>query len=110
MIKKDDLLEAIAECQGERNPNANTCIKLAAYYTIYDNLYGKKPEESGSSYSAPPSKTAEVIGNYGESEFLSAIQGQKPAEIWEIIDELMSVLKATNTRLYDAVMRKIYLL
>ena len=41
MITEKDLLEAIAECQGERNPNANTCIKLAAYYTILDHLSDK---------------------------------------------------------------------
>ena len=36
MITEQDLLEAIAECQGQRNPNANTCIKLAAYYIILE--------------------------------------------------------------------------
>ena len=40
MITEKDLQEAIAECQGERNPNANTCIKLAAFYTIRNELFG----------------------------------------------------------------------
>jgi hypothetical protein len=44
MITEKDLKEAIAECEGERNPNANTCIKLAAFYTILDNMYGEKTE------------------------------------------------------------------
>ena len=34
MITEMDLQEAIAECQGKRNPNADTCIKLAAFYII----------------------------------------------------------------------------
>ena len=38
MIREEDLLEAIAECQGERNPNAQTCRNLAAYYTILDHV------------------------------------------------------------------------
>ena len=44
MITEQDLREAIAECQGQRNPNANTCIKLAAYYTILQNMTEKKPD------------------------------------------------------------------
>ena len=43
MIKEEDLQEAIAECQGVRNPNANTCLKLASYYTILDHT--KEEEE-----------------------------------------------------------------
>ena len=39
MITEKDLQEAIAECQGERSPNASTCIKLAAFYTIKEHLY-----------------------------------------------------------------------
>ena len=44
MITERDLQEAIAECNGERNPNANTCIKLAAFLTIQKEMFGK-PEE-----------------------------------------------------------------
>ena len=51
MITLDDLEAAIAECEGERNPNANTCIKLAAYYTILNEKQGKPPVYS---YSAEP--------------------------------------------------------
>ena len=35
VIREDDVREAIAEMQGQKNPNANTCIKLAAYYIYY---------------------------------------------------------------------------
>ena len=45
MITEQDLREAIAECQGQRNPNANTCIKLAAFLTIQRELYGKEQED-----------------------------------------------------------------
>ena len=44
MITEKDLQDAIAECQGERKPNANTCIKLAAYFTIYDHLFPKEAD------------------------------------------------------------------
>lgn len=40
MITDQALQEAIAECNGKKNPDANTCMKLAAYYTIRDHLGG----------------------------------------------------------------------
>ena len=39
MITEQDLQAAIAECEGVRNPTSNTCLKLAAYYTIKDKMY-----------------------------------------------------------------------
>ena len=42
MITERDLLEAIAECEGTPKPNANTCVKLAAYYTILNNMRGEE--------------------------------------------------------------------
>ena len=45
LIREQDLREAIAECQGKRNPDANTCIKLAAYFTILQNMYPEQKTE-----------------------------------------------------------------
>ena len=108
MITENDLQEAIAECLGTRTPNANTCIKLAAFYTIRDQLYPRedKPEPLPSySYAAPPE--AETIKTYGDTTFLAAIAGRNPDEIWPIMDEVMTALMALNRRLYDAAMRKL---
>ena len=56
MITEKDLRAAIAECQGARNPNATTCIKLAAFYTILNNLYPEQKEEAvDAGYSTMPS-------------------------------------------------------
>lgn len=105
MISEKDLQEAIAECLGQRTPNANTCIKLAAYYTIMDQLYGRKtdgpPEYSFAS--APGDR----IGDYGDTPFLKSIAGRSPDEIWPIIDEVFTALMAVNPRLYEAAMRKL---
>lgn len=110
MITEKDLQEAIAECQGVRNPNASTCIKLAAFYIIQEHLYGK-PSESKDipaySYAAPPEQVETTIDYYSNTEFSQAIDGRQTSEIWPIMDELMSVLQATNPRLYAGVMRKI---
>lgn len=101
MIKESDLLEAIAECQGQRNPNANTCIKLAAYYTILDHITGGKeiPEVSAYSFAA---KTYQ-----SDSEFWSVASGLDENTLMSVIDELMQTIKAVQPRLYDAVMRKL---
>ena len=125
MITEKDLQEAIAECQGVRNPNANTAIKLAAYYTIYDHLYGT-PSDEGTpanggetfepypaySYAAEPAETEPVFGYYGGSkdadlDFAEAIEGKYVDDIMPVLAELMAVLHATQPRLYKAVLAKI---
>lgn len=123
MITEQDLQAAIAECLGERNPNANTCIKLAAFYTIRNELYPKqatKPEESvqidapvfdnqvGYSFAPPPEQAETTIDYYSDTDFGRLIDGRKASEIWPIVDELVSeAVQAFNPRLYDAFLRKI---
>lgn len=106
MISEKDLIDAIAECQGERRPNANTCIKLAAYFTIYDHLYHKDITED-----APQTIFNTVnegtIDDYGDSDFYRMISGRKASEIWPVMNELMDTLKVINPRLYDGVMRQL---
>ena len=115
MITEQDLQAAIAECQGQRNPNANTCIKLAAFYTIRNEMFGK-PEQLESnvsefptySYAAPPETTAETTIAYNSgTEFSDAIHGKDAETVWAIMDELMDVLKVTHPRLYDGTMNQI---
>ena len=105
MITEKDLQEAIAECQGVRNPNASTAIKLAAFLTIQREMYGAQ-DTPGYSYAAPYNNDMGV-GSYGDSDFLQAIQGKDPAAMWTIMDELMDTLKMLNERVYKGVMRKI---
>ena len=115
MITEQDLLEAIAECEGQRNPGANTCIKLAAFYTIKEHLFPSQTEEaaqpveyrqalpSAGSYNDP----GPVIDYDSGSEFSNAIHGRDPGDVWPIMDELMDALVAVNPRLYNFVMRKL---
>lgn len=119
MITLQDLNAAIAECQGERNPNANTCIKLAAFYTIRQEMFGgeAKPEAApvlpGYSTQAAPGPVAQeqaetTIDFDSGSEFSRAIDGRDAYSVWAVMDELMEVLNATNPRLFNGVMRKIH--
>ena len=107
MIKESDLMEAIAECQGERNPNANTCIKLAAYYTILNNL--RKGEEKeieetrhiSYSYDDKPSVYT------SESEFGKILPKLDLMDAMRVIDELMETLRIIHPALYEASMRQL---
>lgn len=105
MITDQALQEAIAECNGKRNPDANTCIKLAAYYTIRDHLggSGNAPVFPVRSFAPAP----EVIEWDGDSEFAQAIRGRSVSHIMPIIDELMETVEVLQPRLYAGVMRKI---
>lgn len=110
MITEKDLQEVIAECVGQKNPNSSTCIKLAAFYTIKNELFPAKdnevPIKLGYSYAAD--KTQENVINYeSDSEFSNAIRGKNTESIFKIIDELMDTVKVINPALYDAVLRKI---
>ncbi len=109
MITEKDLQEAIAECQGERNPNANTCIKLAAYYTILDHVKEQQEQPPGERYSfaAEPTQYQDIVTYDGESEFAQAIYERNSYDMWAVMDELMSTLSVLNPKLYNAVMRKV---
>ena len=102
MIREEDLLDAIAECQGQRNPNASTCMKLASYYIIQDHI---KQEEPMPTYSFAPPPT-EATYNSG-TDFSERIKDMDINDVLTVIDELMSTLKLVNPRLYDGVMRKL---
>ena len=115
MIHEQDVMDAIAECQGERNPNANTCIKLAAFLTIQRELFGKPeavPEDADDkiipTYSyAAQNPVDNLIDYQSDTDFSRVIDGREANEIWPIMDELMSTLQALVPRLYDGVMRKL---
>ena len=111
MITEKDLQEAIAECEGVRNPSYNTCVKLAALYTIRETLYGDKnrsweiEKESnpvGYSYNSP----AAVSFSSG-SEFGEAVNGMDSEKAWSIMDELMEAVSVYNKPLYQATMRRL---
>lgn len=99
MIRETDILEAIAECQGEKNPNATTCRNLAAFYTILDHIR----EVPGVSHD----NHAEVITYESDSEFSKAVRGRTLEQIMPVLDDLMETIQAMYPRMYDAVMRKL---
>lgn len=114
MIEKRDIDAAIAECLGKRNPDANTCIKLAAFYTIKRELFGenesvvaKNTKTDGYSYSPAPDQKPDEIVIDSDSEFARVIAGRKQEEVWPVMDELMDALKQLYPKLYNAVMDRL---
>ena len=105
MITESDLRQAIAECQGERNPNANTCIKLASYLTIQDHMYGSPDVPSFTA--APEIQPSEGITFRSDTEFSRAVSGKDSSTVMEVMDELMSALQVLSPRLYNLTMNKV---
>ena len=108
MIRLDDLEAAIAECQGEKNPNANTCIKLAAFYTIKNELYGKPEQFQGYSTELPQAETSQQIVDIdNDSEFAQAANGKPITAVLDVIIEIVDTLYYTNKPLYKAIIRRL---
>ena len=99
MIRESELLDAIKDCQNEKNPDSKTCIKLAAFYTILNNMY----PSAGYSGQEPPEQ---VRYNSG-SEFSEVIQDIPADYIIRIMDELMDALMVLSPKLYRATIDKL---
>lgn len=113
MIKEQELIDAIAECQGQRNPDAQTCIMLAAFLIIKDKYYPDEQTKAeirkyipSYSFSAPPAENEEVINYQSETEFGQMIEGKNANEMWALIDELMSTIQVLQPKLYNSIMRR----
>lgn len=108
MITEFDIDSAIAECQGEKNPNAQTCIKLAAFLTIKQEMFGKnEPAPTYSNDVMPINNGAEIVEYESDTEFSQVIYGRDNNEMWGRIDEFMTALKLLNRRLYNSVLSKL---
>ena len=112
MITEKDLQEAIAECQGQRNPNASTCIKLAAFYTIRRELFGEDKDVERLPFSpdysyAMQTESEPMIEIDSDSAFARRINGRPQREIWPLMDEMMDTIRAIHPRLYNAVMDRL---
>ena len=110
MITEKELHEAIAECQGQRNPNASTCMKLASFYTILDHIKTVTDEENdhiktGNDYLESYSFASPVYDS--GTEFSDRIRSMDIYDVLVVMDELMTTLSVVNPRLYDGVMRKL---
>ena len=91
LITRQDLIDAINKCQGQKNPSATTCIKLAAYYTLIDHIV-----ERDYSYSRGPS-----------DDFMSIVSERKYDEVMAIMEGLMDEVRKSDPRLYNLTMDRL---
>ncbi len=97
MLTKRELLNAIKELE-DATPTYERCKKLVTYYTLLDYMYGEPKTEK---------REEQVVGSYGESEFLNTITGRESRQVWAVLDELMSTLSIINPKLYQGVLVKL---
>ena len=110
MITEQDLQEAIAECEGQRNPTSTTCMKLAAFYTIRDKMFPVKQsggDDTPTTQERRYSYAAEKASYDSDTEFMDAVRGISTDRLLEVMDEIMATLSVLNPRLYSAAMRKL---
>lgn len=112
MITEHDLQEAIAECEGQRNPSSNTCLKLAAFYTIRDKMYPSKEQKEQRIENIEPvfyskQSTNGKVEYESKTEFGKVVYGMDVKDFISVMDELMTTLKVLSPKLYDGVMRKL---
>ena len=100
MITNEDLKAAIAECEGAKNPNANTCVKLAAFYTILNQRQDNVPKLPEYSFASAPAYSS-------NSEFGQLVEEKGIENCFGVIDELMETLYVLNPKLYRSVIRKL---
>lgn len=101
MITERDLDEAIAECQGQPNPNANTCIKLASYLIIKKYMVDEQSRKPDQAFN----RTEFFFDS--ESEFWKKIKSKPISETLELFDEVMTTIQVINPPMYASVLRKI---
>lgn len=111
MISEKDLQEAIAEMQGQRRPDANTCIKLASYLTIKDKMFpdGTEPVQIDRSYSyaAPPVITETTIDYISDTQFGKGIFGRKINDVLGKLDEIITDVYVVEPALYRKILREL---
>lgn len=100
MITEKELNDAIAKFEQVEDPNSNTCIALAAFYTVRDHLYPDNGKYSYD-YSGP-------CDNYSsDTEFGQLMSTKSPSSIMPVIDELMTTINVINPQLYIGVLNRL---
>ncbi len=114
MYTESELIDAIEELNNGSHTISNVS-KLASVYTVLDHIaIGRgystesKTDNIAEAYRPPVSVVKkDMIGNYGDSEFLTLIKGKKPESVWALMDELMDTLSLVNVSLYNSVLDRL---
>lgn len=110
MLDELEIRKEIARLEYEESSYPNYA-KLADLYAIRAEMQktGQSIEphhERLYSAAAAPEPVTQV-GSYGDSDFLTVIETKRPADVWNVVNELMDSLQVMQPRTYAAVMRKL---
>lgn len=101
MFSKSELIKAINDLE-QAPATYQNAEKLATFYLLYDHLF----IEAEPVMRIEPTEEV-IIADYGLSEFLQTIAGQKAANVWPVLDELFDAVKVLQPRLYNATLEKL---
>lgn len=98
MISREELLNAIDECQ-EEPFTLSKCQKLADFVTVYEFFFEPK---------IPQQKTIvkTIIEADGDSEFCRAIDGQDAEKVIGELDKLMCVIQQLHPKMFNSFIEK----
>lgn len=101
MVDFNEVEKEIINIESSRDTSYATMERLAPLYCalIYRRIA-----------SVPETKEIKPVGAPGSSEFLEIVDGKNSAEVWEIIDQHMSLLKVMFPKQYASVLNQIALL
>ena len=119
MLDKAEIRKEIARLEYEESSYFNYA-KLADLYVIRDKMQEDEQRSRSSrvhAYSGanapavqaavPQAAATQMVGSYGDSDFLRAIAEKDPSKVWPIVDELMDTLAIVNAKVYHSVMQKV---
>lgn len=106
MFSEAELIDAIDELTGGKHSIQN-CEKLASIFTVLDHLYGRSQQSVDTGYSRDNRVNDDIIKKYGNSYFLSSIEGRNAKEVWLIVDELIEALGVLEPRLLSSFYEKL---
>lgn len=90
---------AISELEKEESSKPGYML-LASLYTIRQHMQEEQPRVASN-------RPAPRTESYNGSEFLQAISGKDTADVMEVLDEHMEVMRVVNPRAYESVIRKL---
>ena len=97
---------AISELE-EQETTENRYILLAALHICRDHMLGHSQVNPAIAAYSEAVEPEEVLGQYGDSEFLMAAAGKNTAKVMAVIDDLLDALQVVNRRSYDGIIKKI---
>jgi hypothetical protein len=91
---KDELIEAIKECESKESSYDN-CVKLSIFYSLYDRYYAKDDEEKNSF-------------NYkGNKKFSELLAKNDINNILNLFAEVLECLEVVNPKLYNSIIDRL---